>query len=108
MARDAYASLRMPADLKREVEKIAAATSRTLSSTCELLLRRGVQDFKRDGVLIEARTTAAKRRAQAGQPTGSAEEEAFAERIAGRIVEKVLEKIEAGEGKGDGEHHAAA
>lgn len=107
MPRDAYASLRLPPDLKDRVQEIANAEQRSLSNTIELLLSRGARAYKRDGVLVEPRR-AAKGAGHSAQPTGTAEEEEFAERIASRIVEKVLERIES-EGKDDdGKHHAAA
>ena len=52
MTRDAQASLRMPTALKQEIERIASETRRSLSSSIELLLWRGVEEFKKDGVLI--------------------------------------------------------
>lgn len=55
MARDAYASLRLPADLKAEVQAIATSQQRSLSHTIQLLLWRGVQGFKRDGLLLNSR-----------------------------------------------------
>lgn len=107
MPRDAYASLRLPADLKTQVQEIASAEQRSLSKAIELLLWRGVNEFKKDGVLVEA-WAAKKKTARKGKPAAR-EEEQFAELIADRIVAKVLEKLEAGEGKhGDDEHHAAA
>jgi hypothetical protein len=53
----------MPADLKLEIEQIATETRRTLSSAIELLLRRGVEEFRKDGVLIDTRTAAGSSRA---------------------------------------------
>jgi len=50
--RDDTACFRLPADLKKQIRAVADHESRTLSSTLELLLRRGVADFERDGLLI--------------------------------------------------------
>jgi hypothetical protein len=52
MNRDAFASLRLPADLKREAQEIADKEHRTLSNTIELLLRRGALAYRRDGRLV--------------------------------------------------------
>ena len=53
MGRDAYASLRLPPDLKKEAQEIADKDHRSLSNTIELLLRRGAAAYKRDGRLVE-------------------------------------------------------
>ena len=53
MKRKEYASLRLPAKLKRQISRIAASSSRTVSNTIELLILRGIAQFKRDGSLIE-------------------------------------------------------
>jgi hypothetical protein len=55
MVRDAQASVRMPNDLKGKIKEIADATHRSLSSAIELLLRRGVEAYEKDGVLIDTR-----------------------------------------------------
>lgn len=55
MARDAQASLRMPSDLKERIKEIAGETHRSLSNTIELLLRRGVEVYTQDGMLVDTR-----------------------------------------------------
>jgi hypothetical protein len=85
MIRNQYASVRLPNKLKAEVAKIAGATSRTLSSTIELLIRRGVEQFKRDGLLIELPP-------QKRAKDRDAETEAIARHIADRVAEILKEK----------------
>lgn len=53
VAKDAYAALRLPSELKLEVERIADAEVRPLSSTLELLIRRGLAAYRQDGLLID-------------------------------------------------------
>src|SRR6266702_3240655 len=55
MPREAYASLRLPPDLKAEVQEIATAQQRSLSNAIELLLRLGVRRYRQTGLLIEGR-----------------------------------------------------
>jgi hypothetical protein len=98
----------MSGELKKEIAKIAEKTHRTLSSAIELLLWRGVQEYKADGLLVDARRSPSRRKGKGGARGLGNEEEDFAERIADRIVAKVLEKIESEGKQGDGEHHAAA
>jgi hypothetical protein len=50
-SRDAQASLRLPADLKAAIQRIANAEQRTLSSTIELLLKRAVTNYESHGLL---------------------------------------------------------
>lgn len=55
MTRDAQASVRLPKELKDEIQRIAQETRRTLSSTIELLLMKGVEAYREDGYLLDTR-----------------------------------------------------
>ena len=49
--KDATVRVKLRADLRREIAKIAADDRRTFSNTFRLLLERGLRQFKRDGLL---------------------------------------------------------
>jgi predicted DNA-binding protein len=82
--RDKQVSLRLPADLKRDVQKIADATNRTLSNAVEMLIRRGVEDYKRDGMLIDVTP---KRRGKKGGLDPASEQ------FANELVEKLFDRL---------------
>jgi|SRR6185503_17518752 len=92
MARDSYASLRLPPDLKDQVKDIADSQHRSLSNTIELLIRRGIEGFRQDGLLVEL-----PRRTQVqGSPSHGkvlTDRESLAEEIAALVVAS-LEKRE--------------
>lgn len=97
MARESYATLRLPASLKSEVERIAKQQARSLSNTIELLLRRGVQAFQEDGLLLVDLPKATQTSSRA------ATESELAEKIAELVMAKM--KQEARErNRGDGGH----
>ena len=47
--KQAFIGFRLPPELKREIEEIAKREERSLSQICEVLLRGGVEAYKRDG-----------------------------------------------------------
>ncbi len=50
-------SIRMPKSLESELSEIAKATKRSRNNAILLLLRRGIDIYKADGVLIDTRPT---------------------------------------------------
>jgi hypothetical protein len=93
MARESYASLRLPPDLKAEIQEIASSQHRSLSNTIELLLRRGIQDFRSDGILVELPGSSKAVRSEVSDPQSTA----LAKEIA-KLVIQSLEKRERGGG----------
>jgi hypothetical protein len=92
MVRDAQASLRMSSDLKREIKKIAQETKRSLSSAIELLLWRGVEEFKKDGILVDV-GSAGKQRVRVPVLSGEdLETEQFAQQLGKEITGFILKK----------------
>lgn len=85
--KDASASLRLPAALKQEVERIAKAEGRTKSSALELLIARGVEAYSQDGVLKPGVTR--RRRPKKVFIAGTQE---FARGLAEQIMEAVRVK----------------
>ena len=49
MKKDAPLAFRIPADLKKRLQRLSKQESRSLSQICELLLRIGVEEYDRDG-----------------------------------------------------------
>jgi hypothetical protein len=49
MKKDAPIAFRIPADLKRKLQRLSKQEARSLSQTCELLLRIGVEEYDREG-----------------------------------------------------------
>ena len=49
MKKDAPLAFRIPADLKKKLQRLSKQESRSLSQICELLLRIGVEEYDRDG-----------------------------------------------------------
>lgn len=93
MPRDAYASLRLPVDLKAQVQEIADSQKRSLSNTIELLLWRGVEVFKSDGVLLGSNPNLA----QGGSASHSdrdADTEQFSQELVRQISSFILSRIE--------------
>lgn len=88
MAKDAQASLRFSSELKRAAEKIASDEHRTLSSVLELLLIRGYEAYRADGLIISSE------RKQTRKARPDSEEE-LANRMADKISERLLRMIQA-------------
>jgi hypothetical protein len=85
MAKDAHASLRLPAELKLEIEKISETEARPVSSVLELLVRRGLAQYRDDGILRP--TPPPKRR---GKKSGL---DPASEQFANDLVEKLFERL---------------
>jgi hypothetical protein len=49
VAKKAFLGFRLNPDLKRQLEEIAAKEERSISQVCEMLLRTGVEAYKKDG-----------------------------------------------------------
>ena len=49
MRKDAPLAFRIPADLKKKLQRLAKQEARSLSQICELLLRHGVEEYDREG-----------------------------------------------------------
>jgi predicted transcriptional regulator len=49
VAKKVFLAFRLVPDLKKEVEEIADREQRSVSQICELLLRGGVDAYKKDG-----------------------------------------------------------
>ncbi len=100
MPREAQASLRMSKQLKDEIQKVATETRRTLSNAIELLLWRGVQAFRNDGILIDRPESS-----QAQLPSRAAQntELSTVELMAEQILEAALKKAREGKSRGGGE-----
>ena len=49
MAKRAFIAFRLNPDLKKQLEEIAAAEERSISQICEMLLRKGVEGYKKKG-----------------------------------------------------------
>jgi predicted transcriptional regulator len=47
--RKLFLGIRIPPELKKDLEAIADAEERSVSQICELMLRRGVVNFKKEG-----------------------------------------------------------
>jgi len=50
MARKIFVGIRIDPELKKSLEEIGNAEERSVSQVCELLLRRGIDAYKKDGV----------------------------------------------------------
>lgn len=90
MGRDAQASTRLPSDLKRQVQEVADLEHRTLSSTIELLLRRGVAQYRKDGRLVEGISNAQLEKEEA-------ESQAYAEELAEKMIRVIEARLDARE-----------
>jgi hypothetical protein len=49
MRKDAPLAFRIPADLKKNLSKLAKQEARSLSQICEMLLKIGVDEYDKDG-----------------------------------------------------------
>jgi hypothetical protein len=49
MRKDAPLAFRIPADLKKKIEEVAKLEARSISQTCEILLRLGVEGYEKEG-----------------------------------------------------------
>jgi len=49
MRKDAPLAFRIPADLKKKLQEVAKLEARSISQTCELLLRLGVEGYEKEG-----------------------------------------------------------
>jgi hypothetical protein len=49
VAKKEFLAFRLIPDLKKEIEEIARREQRSISQICELLLRRGVDAYKKEG-----------------------------------------------------------
>ena len=49
MRKDAPLAFRIPADLKKSLQEVAAREARSISQVCELLLRIGVEAYRKEG-----------------------------------------------------------
>jgi hypothetical protein len=49
MKKDAPLAFRIPADLKEKLQQVATREARSISQTCEILLRLGIEGYEREG-----------------------------------------------------------
>jgi predicted DNA-binding protein len=49
MKKDAPLAFRIPADLKKKLQRLSKQEARSVSQICELLLRIGVEEYDREG-----------------------------------------------------------
>jgi len=49
MSKDAPLAFRIPADLKGKLQDVARREARSISQTCEILLRLGIEGYEREG-----------------------------------------------------------
>lgn len=56
MANDTTFTLRLPSELKKEVTEIAEEQARSTSMAFILLLRRGIDAYRQDGMLLEIKS----------------------------------------------------
>ena len=49
MARKIFVGIRIDQELKRSLDELGEAEERSVSQICELLLRRGVEAYKKEG-----------------------------------------------------------
>ena len=54
VTKDDSATFRLPSDLKSRVKEIAEQTDRSLSNTMLWLLKRGIESYEADAVLVQA------------------------------------------------------
>ncbi len=58
MAKTEFLAFRVKPDLKRDIEQIADDEQRNISQICELLLREGVEAYKKEGAKFMRRLVA--------------------------------------------------
>ena len=49
MRKDAPLAFRIPADLKKKLQEVAELEARSISQTCEIFLRLGVDGYEKEG-----------------------------------------------------------
>jgi len=49
MRKDAPLAFRIPTELKRKLQEIASHEARSISQTCEMFLRLGVEGYQKEG-----------------------------------------------------------
>jgi predicted transcriptional regulator len=49
MRKDAPVAFRIPADLKKRLQEVAKLEARSISQTCEMFLRLGVEGYEKEG-----------------------------------------------------------
>ena len=49
MRKDAPLAFRIPADLKKKLQEVAELEARSISQTCEIFLRLGVESYEKEG-----------------------------------------------------------
>jgi hypothetical protein len=49
MRKNAPLAFRIPADLKDKLQEVARREARSISQTCEILLRLGIEGYEREG-----------------------------------------------------------
>ena len=49
MRKDTPLAFRIPADLKKKLQEVAKLEARSISQTCEILLRLGVEGYEKEG-----------------------------------------------------------
>jgi hypothetical protein len=49
MTKDAPLAFRIPADLKKNLQQVAKLEARSISQTCEIFLRLGVESYEKEG-----------------------------------------------------------
>ena len=49
MRKDAPLAFRIPTDLKKKLQEVAKLEARSISQTCEIILRLGVEGYGREG-----------------------------------------------------------
>jgi hypothetical protein len=49
MPKKVFLGFRLSPDLRKQLEEIAAHEERSLSQICELLLRKGVESYRKEG-----------------------------------------------------------
>jgi hypothetical protein len=65
MKKDTQFTFRMPTDLKKGLEGIAAHEGRSMAQICEAFLRAGSENYKKEGAKILQRFLAQRRHKQA-------------------------------------------
>jgi hypothetical protein len=65
MKKDTQFTFRMPTDLKKGLEGIAAHEGRSMAQICEAFLRAGFENYKKEGAKILQRFLAKRRHKQA-------------------------------------------
>jgi hypothetical protein len=49
MKKESPLAFRIPADLKKKLQEVARLEARSISQTCEIFLRLGVEDYEKEG-----------------------------------------------------------